>query len=119
MIVNTIGPNKIYEHMFAYTVGDQAANSEFLNVYIPDIMPFIKPSNRIVKTSYLNNVSINENKPSFNSTISLQKYIRVFVLPTCKFNYENNIIPNNTRLLCLCVTENVNDICVMSEYKGE
>lgn len=99
---------------YCRTVGDQPVNADTYRVQIPKLMLRTFEGRVLINRSMF--INCKDCPVQSKSSINVANYITIKRASTCNLNNVsvNNCIPNNTLLMCACVTNNINDLIIIS-----
>lgn len=112
---NSISPIQLNQHEYCIMTTAQMYNSNSIRITIPKLMTDISP----MKSVYFNkNIFLNapECRPAVDSRISLQQHITIPRSQQCSLGSradEYGIVPAGTKLICMCMNNNVKDLRVV------
>lgn len=117
MIQSPLQLYDIKEQLIAYIVGDQPVGQKSYNVYIPLLEPFLPRDNKIDSYCIQYNGYINKGvKPKYNTVIKIKHTFNIPILTNAKIKSiikdNKEIIPDNTKLICLCINKDINNIYI-------
>lgn len=116
MELKAIQQNSIQTFEYCYTLDERHHKSDRFAVYIPSLMTEIgqkepdEIDESIERSIFINSGDCNVN---VNSTITTQTFLEVpvfFNSNLCHNSDENGMIPKGTKLLCMIMNNDFNDI---------